>query len=637
VHDRDAQEAAGAWRRDPSLPLPATAASATRPLPIEAGAALSETTSHAPFVVRGRDAVVEGWLDEPSLHVRCDGIHAAAGLRIRGATVRAARVTSLGVVRTLRLGDHDVVERIFVPATGSAAVVEWCDCARPDVPGEIDLALDWAIPGPDGPATARSSTGGRWHAAGPTLLAESEGAAVAFVLSNARDLSAVSWEDGSLRCAAAVAPSDGPIRLLMAGSSAGVAEASAAVERIADAEILARARAARVRRAARERLAVCTGDADIDRAVEWAGVRVAEDADRLAATARPDGDAGAGRAAVVALASLALGEKAPAERLLASWGDDAGITARAAALILLVAAWHGRWTGDAAAFADHLPTVRRAAEVLGGHRGRMEPLGAAALAEIARAAEAASPAFAAEARGFLTGMPAVRGSGGTATSLATLGVASAPGTPAAPTEPDASSALFSVLFGEPAGDSPSAAAAWRAMLAGPAAGLARWRDVLLSGMEHCNALWDHDLDPAVLLLAWVHAGLGAAPDAARHRLLLRPYAARVWKSWSVSELRVADARIGVSVDRDDEQLVARIDQSAGAFPLTLILELVLPETTITDVVVDGRPASLDVRRWGEGLIVPVQMVLDDRREVAITLRDARRSDKKAAPDERGRQ
>jgi hypothetical protein len=187
---------------------------------------------------------------------------------------------------------------------------------------------------------------------------------------------------------------------------------------------------------------------------------------------------------------------------------------------------------------------------------------------------------------------------------------------------------------------------WRALLDGKLEeGRALWSAVLQSPMEDQNTLSEPDLPheptissagvpgadvvaagsplataivPALLTLAFVHGVLGAAPDAARQRLRLRPFATRTWNAWSVNELRVGDARVAVALRRAGGGISVAVEQTAGAFPLRLVLELILPESRVDGMAVDGRSATLDVRRHGPGLIVPVQLMLDDRRVVTLT-------------------
>jgi hypothetical protein len=450
---------------------------------------------------------------------------------------------------------------------------------------------------------------------------------------------------------------EGPIRLVMAGARAGASRLAETLEGAGDIDVHARARARRLRRLGREALSLRTTDTAVERGFDWVRLRLLDHAPDLARRRHPDGladapaaDPGTAVRACCALAALALGEPTSAEGLLAAMasrldgaGDDAA-TRSDTSLFLLLAASHARWIGDAGTFAALLPAARHAAVRLLATRPATG-LASAALAEIGRVAEAAAPAFAAEIAAALAGgspdVDGARSAGPAGPRPAAL--ARLDGLPAAAAG-GAGSAVWSALLdflsrhGDVVGPAPlvgpaapagaekpgagwnTAASAWRSLLEGSqSAGERAWTGAVLSGIEHGNALWDHDLSlpPALLALGLVHGLLGAAPDATRHRLRLRPYATRSWTTWSVNELRVGDARVDVSFVRTADGVTVAADQTAGAFPLQLVLELVLSETRVGAVAVDGRAATLDVRRHGAGLLVPVQLVLDDRRVLTI--------------------
>src|SRR5690606_21239343 len=91
---------------------------------------------------------------------------------------------------------------------------------------------------------------------------------------------------------------------------------------------------------------------------------------------------------------------------------------------------------------------------------------------------------------------------------------------------------------------------------------------------------------------------------------------------------VGDATITVSIQRDDESVAIRADQTAGATPLTLILEPTI-QAPVAACFVDDTPADLAVRPSARHVVVPVQLALDAPRELRIAL--GPRSAKKTAP------
>lgn len=121
------------------------------------------------------------------------------------------------------------------------------------------------------------------------------------------------------------------------------------------------------------------------------------------------------------------------------------------------------------------------------------------------------------------------------------------------------------------------------------------------------------MDPAATLLLLVHELLGAAPDAARHRLVLRPRIPAEWDRFEARHLRVGDAAVALRYRREGARHIFCLEQERGAMPLRLVLEPLLPATTLTGARVDGRAATLETSRHGDRLVVPVQLVLDHER------------------------
>jgi hypothetical protein len=114
---------------------------------------------------------------------------------------------------------------------------------------------------------------------------------------------------------------------------------------------------------------------------------------------------------------------------------------------------------------------------------------------------------------------------------------------------------------------------------------------------------------AELLLDTVHVLIGVQPDAARHRLWLRPRLPAGWVALSVQDIQCGDDSVRLDADLLPGLLTVRLEQDAGAIPVTALLEPFVPGA-VSAVRVDGRPASLAPRAVEGGTRVPVQLVLD---------------------------
>jgi hypothetical protein len=118
------------------------------------------------------------------------------------------------------------------------------------------------------------------------------------------------------------------------------------------------------------------------------------------------------------------------------------------------------------------------------------------------------------------------------------------------------------------------------------------------------------------ITAFVKRELGYAPDAPKGRLQLRPLVTTSLRTRHIDNLHIGDAVISVAVERTAHALRFRIAQTAGAYPVRLILEPLL-EFPVTGAAVDGVEANLEFRPVGDRILVPVQIVLDDAREVVL--------------------
>ena len=127
-------------------------------------------------------------------------------------------------------------------------------------------------------------------------------------------------------------------------------------------------------------------------------------------------------------------------------------------------------------------------------------------------------------------------------------------------------------------------------------------------------------DPWILPL--LGAGLlGAEPDAARGRLRLRLHLPAAWERWAARRIRMADAVLDVAVIRSAERAEIAVEQTDGMLPVTILLEPIVHADRVS-ALVDGRPAALTPRRVRRHLVVPVQLVLDQPRRLALAMNGA---------------
>lgn len=127
---------------------------------------------------------------------------------------------------------------------------------------------------------------------------------------------------------------------------------------------------------------------------------------------------------------------------------------------------------------------------------------------------------------------------------------------------------------------------------------------------------DQAWSAAMVVAPLVYGLLGAMADAPVHRLRLRPQLPERWDRLDVRRLRVGDADISLRYRRNGDRHTYRLSQDRGGTPLNLVLEPVVRAQTVR-VEIDGRRAQLDVRPFGRGLLVPVQLTLDADRAVAL--------------------
>src|SRR5690606_2375401 len=114
--------------------------------------------------------------------------------------------------------------------------------------------------------------------------------------------------------------------------------------------------------------------------------------------------------------------------------------------------------------------------------------------------------------------------------------------------------------------------------------------------------------------------LGIDPDSERGRLRIRLHVPAAWPEWGASNIRIGDASVDLHIQRDVHSVRISADQTAGALPLTLILEPTV-HAPVSACFVDTQPADLALRATADHVIVPVQLALDAPRELAIELEE----------------
>lgn len=111
--------------------------------------------------------------------------------------------------------------------------------------------------------------------------------------------------------------------------------------------------------------------------------------------------------------------------------------------------------------------------------------------------------------------------------------------------------------------------------------------------------------------------LGIYPDAPRNRLVLRPRLPESWEEMDLTGLRFGDAEITLRYRRNGDRFHFTIDQESGAVPVRVIFEPVIPARHLVEATVDGQAADLDPVLANGRLRVPIQLVLDDTREIVL--------------------
>lgn len=377
-------------------------------------------------------------------------------------------------------------------------------------------------------------------------------------------------------------------------------------------------------RGAEEVLRVESGIEAVDDGLSWALARAAGLATE-----------GGGEALSLGLASIALGYAPVAERVIDRLRHSEPVVA--ALLAARLSSTLGRTHSAAEIAADLLAPS-------GPQTGDLLPLAADSLADALQFG--ATPEVLAALRRVA------------ATPTASLGVAPAPTTapdvaspaPRAVALPMARGGstraawLRSVLRGDPdspplVADVPSsrarqAAAAFRV---DPDRAWADWRALLdegLAGGPTGPATWDDwarasvyaDTDPgadrssatAELILAFAHGMLGLAPDAPVGRLRLAPRMPRHLTSFSTTGIPIGDGSIRMRYERDERELRFTLEPERIGVPPLLVFE---PSVAgeVEAVSLDGSRVELDLRPKGGRTVVPIQLPLEGRRALSITV------------------
>lgn len=527
----------------------------------------------APFTVAGRRAWVTGGAGRGIDHVVATPVVLSLGPDVAGASAQRAVVTPLGIERYLMVDGVAVIERIAVPRDGRFAVLEWEATGR-----AVTLEARWLVP------MAAEATGGAAGAArawqrserGVVVAMDGESRA-AFVFSAVPSAFTVAADaaGGGVAVRASVrVPAGGSVRLaLVRGADPAALERG--LRAAGRSRALVQGRRGAVEQLRAERLALTTPDPDLDRALDWVGIRLAASVADTPGVGRSviagrqlgPGSYPTAPAVRAALDGLDIGDFDTARDVLSflhhhlhgsghvpGTCDLAGRTTEGDAattlLTLLLVARFLDATGDLGFLQEKWPAIRRSWDAVRQSAASTDAaLRAAAVDGLARAAEAVGDtATAADAR---------------------------------------------VVFGRGARPDGSAG---RAGWDGPAS---------------------HDPTGAV---ARVRELLGVEPDASRGRLVLRPRPPLDWTRFEARSLAMGDARLTLAYRREGSLHRFTVRQDRGAAPLRLVLE---PELRgrLRAARVDGEPAELTPVAVGNRTRVPVQLALDHERTLELEMED----------------
>ncbi|MGH7466999.1 MAG: hypothetical protein ACRENP_03340 [Longimicrobiales bacterium] len=148
-----------------------------------------------------------------------------------------------------------------------------------------------------------------------------------------------------------------------------------------------------------------------------------------------------------------------------------------------------------------------------------------------------------------------------------------------------------------------------------------WPEFWIGATEFQPSLAVGKTSPSQTVLRFVNGVLGALPDAARHRIELRPAVPIDWAFLAVENLSLGDGQFAVRFARRDGWHTFALVPLSGTVPIRVIFEPWIAASGIRRVMVDGRTAALNLHRQGERWVCPLQVVLDNERVIAIETTD----------------
>ncbi len=539
------------------------------------GILVSHLDPATPIELTGPNIVARGRASHGIGAVTVFGTAAIRDLRVREATTQSVELSPLGIQRTIAIAGHQLIERVHLLDDRTCMIVEWVRLSADDrtdgvphasrEPAEPEIFVEWwtgphddngvAAPSNRSPATR---SGSRWYADETRLRVDFTNAATTVCIAAppaAARLTAVPAPAGEgLHCSlSAPVPAGLPLRLILAAWAGD--DAQAILSPPPDVAGRIRARSAILRRRQREHVRLVSPEPDADQAVEWAKQRI----DWIV-----DADPRHG------LAALAAGEFRLSGDLIATLAT--GQTS------------HGA-----------IPLRRPESDVLPGSSPGPDAT-ADWLLLVAR-----HLAWTGELALAQAVWPRVR-----------FAVASLAGAGLAP-PPDWFADLL--MAAESVGDTDTTRAI-QALRSSGDASPSEASSLRFPASRIVASTTDAGI-AAAPLAALVHGLLGAAPDAVRGRLRLRPAAPPSWDRYEISCLRMGEASIDIRYVRNHSRHEFRLDQPAGATPIRIVFEPLIPGRALMASTVDDQPASLVARPHPEGMIVPVQIVLDHERSIVL--------------------
>ena len=181
----------------------------------------------------------------------------------------------------------------------------------------------------------------------------------------------------------------------------------------------------------------------------------------------------------------------------------------------------------------------------------------------------------------------------------------------------------------PGGAPPAVLVPWVALREGRAdAGYAGWRQALavgLAGGPAGRGTWDPSPQPGsgaapgagTLLATLAHGLLGIDPDAPSGRLRIAPVLPGHIRSFTVENIRVAEARVTLEYSREEGLHRYRLQPLGGRIPVMAVFEPSLPLGSVAAIRVDGSEADLEYATEGGRTRLQVQLPLDRTRALEV--------------------